>query len=1209
MGDVHQVVDETTGRRLALKRLRGVHGSTDIALRFRREFHTIAGLAHPGIVTVHDFGLDADGPYYTMELLEGSDLRELGECSTRDVCTMMRRVASALALLHAHRLLHRDLKPRNVRCDAAGDPKLIDFGVLATIGISGEIAGTPASIPPEALRGLPLDGRSDLFGLGALTYFMLTGRNAYPATKLDELERLWREEVPPPSAYREDVSPALDGLVMSLLSLEPRGRPADAAEVVARFEAVGELPPDPSLDVARGWLTSAALVGRDHELDRIRRALRGALDSRGGTVLLGGASGMGKTRLMRELELLAQIEGAIVARARARIDIHEPYAVVRQLAASLVASCRSDASAALPGLGAAVRVVPVLAGLASEPIPKPLPDPAEQRLREQEAVRAWFLRIAERRAVVLAIDDLQRCDEASAAVIAGLAHDAHRCCLLVCGSDRSDEPVVAPQAMRSTRAAADRIELTGLDPDETVELCRTLFGTTEGIERLADWMTRVGQGNPMHCTELARHLVERKVLTYDRGQWHVPERFDDLTLPSVLADAVQLRLSRLSPVARELAEHLSLANRRLDLGLCSSLLREREPTEVLDALRELVFEEVLLEGERGLEFRHDALAESVRRGIDEERTAGLHLRLAEALDARLSERPDVSDPDRHRIGWHYLRGGQAIKGATRLEQTGRELYDAHSFADSIRPLEAALEVWRTQPGTRLRCLDVRHLLTRAGVIADRSVILRHAQPAIEAYTEDAGLRWVARLEPIVGSKLAVLLAVGLASLVWLWRRSAHVSPVQAVTGLMATVNYAASVHSLAYDIPPIERLRERVQPFAGFSNRVPGGACLLIDNFRALAIGHFYAVVRNADRIVEIIDRDRLTPLLDIDRKLAKGAAQFMAASVLALDQDPAVERYLEELRTSNLRFFELSAYNIEAFQHRMRGDEARARALVARSNLLGVQLGNSWVFRSQITWISAIAFGLTGDVLGLDQTLRDLEAFREEGYAFEPWIAYTRAERLRLNGDPEGSILEARAGLQQLDEDELIVRQLLTAVLVDALGMAGRHEEVVEVATEMLDRSDDQPSILRTSALRLGCAVAVARAARGQVERARTDAGKLLGEADAMGSPMLGGLVHEALAAVARHAEDASAHRHHARRAAALFSGTGTSVLETRGRRLLAPTKAGEATGPWSTAGDVPSTRVFAEELSHPSDTSDADDTTVQHPADDSGEPLLHSD
>ena len=174
-------------------------------------------------------GSTRDGPYYTMELLEGATAREAlqaDEIAVTAVCLLLRDAASALALIHSRRLVHRDVSPRNLWCTPDGRGKLIDFGTLVAMGPQTRIAGTPPFVPPEAVYVQPLDARCDLYALGALAYFLLTKRNAYPAREIAELRERWQRRPQRPDALRPDVPRALSDLVMALLSLDARGRPA-----------------------------------------------------------------------------------------------------------------------------------------------------------------------------------------------------------------------------------------------------------------------------------------------------------------------------------------------------------------------------------------------------------------------------------------------------------------------------------------------------------------------------------------------------------------------------------------------------------------------------------------------------------------------------------------------------------------------------------------------------------------------------------------------------------------------------------------------------------------------------------------------------------------------------------------------------------------------------------------------------------------------
>lgn len=313
MGTVFVALDTATGNRIALKRLvRDV--PPRVAALFEREFCVLSSLKHPRIIEVYEYGMDAHGPFYTMELLEGSDLRDLSPLPPLAACRYLRDVASSLALLHARRLLHRDVSPRNVRTLPHGGCKLIDFGALTSFGTNEELVGTPPAIPPEALSGVPLDQRSDLFALGALAYFMLTGEHAYPARTLQALPDAWLARVALPSQYVAEIPSELDQLVMTLLNLDALARPSSAAEVIDRLNAIAGLPPDHDEQIARSYFTGTPLVERERELSRVQRRIQRAKAQNGGCLFVDGQPGVGKSRLLDEIALKAQLGGMTALR-------------------------------------------------------------------------------------------------------------------------------------------------------------------------------------------------------------------------------------------------------------------------------------------------------------------------------------------------------------------------------------------------------------------------------------------------------------------------------------------------------------------------------------------------------------------------------------------------------------------------------------------------------------------------------------------------------------------------------------------------------------------------------------------------------------------------------------------------------------------------------------------------------------------------------
>jgi hypothetical protein len=339
MAVVYQVFDSATQRKLALKQLiksRESKKSNDIADLFEHEFHVLSELAHPRVIEVYDFGVEEGRCYYTMELLDGGDLRELSPLPWNEVCSYLRDVCSALSLLHSRRQIHGDLTPRNIRRSRDGKAKLIDFGAMVPMGHCKFVIGTPPFAAPETLNSLALDARTDLYSVGATAFFALTGRNAYPARNFRELRYLWRNQPLPPSSFVEDIPKELDNLVMSLINLDNMARPGSAAEVIEKLSAIASLEVDESLFISKAYLSAPTLVGRDKDLLRIRKRMFKTLQGRGGTLMIEGASGVGCSRLLDACVLEGKLAGAAVLRADASDSHSGNWGAVRAIASQLL---------------------------------------------------------------------------------------------------------------------------------------------------------------------------------------------------------------------------------------------------------------------------------------------------------------------------------------------------------------------------------------------------------------------------------------------------------------------------------------------------------------------------------------------------------------------------------------------------------------------------------------------------------------------------------------------------------------------------------------------------------------------------------------------------------------------------------------------------------------------------------------------------------
>ncbi|MDC0742529.1 protein kinase domain-containing protein [Polyangium mundeleinium] len=256
MATVYRALDRHTGLRVALKRVRDE--DTEMARRFDHEVQSLAELRHPHVVRYVAHGsMATGGRWLAMEWLEGEDLAARltrGRLSIEDTIKLGARVARALEAAHHHEVIHRDIKPSNLLLigSSVEEVRLIDFGIAQTVRTSrrvtesGMTIGTPGYMAPEQARGETprVDGRADLFSLGAVLFECVTGRPAFEGTHVMALlARLLFEEVPRLRDLRPETPRALDELVASLLAKDPDGRPRDAGVVARALE---------SMDVDRG---------------------------------------------------------------------------------------------------------------------------------------------------------------------------------------------------------------------------------------------------------------------------------------------------------------------------------------------------------------------------------------------------------------------------------------------------------------------------------------------------------------------------------------------------------------------------------------------------------------------------------------------------------------------------------------------------------------------------------------------------------------------------------------------------------------------------------------------------------------------------------------------------------------------------------------------------------------------------------------------
>jgi eukaryotic-like serine/threonine-protein kinase len=275
MGEIYRARHAMLRRPTAVKLLLG-GGSEEQLRRFEKEVQLTAGLTHPNTISIYDYGRTPDGVfYYAMELLEGMTLEELvehhGPLPPGRAIHFLKQVCGALNEAHQSGLIHRDIKPANIfvcRRGAIADfIKVLDFGLVREVQREENlklsnlnvVVGTPLYMSPEAIvEPNGVDAATDIYALGAVAYFLLTGEPPFTGHTVVEVCMRHMHSIPPPPSERATVPPDLEALILGCLAKEKAGRPASVAVLAQRLDACADAHSWTQAQAEAWWSTRAS---------------------------------------------------------------------------------------------------------------------------------------------------------------------------------------------------------------------------------------------------------------------------------------------------------------------------------------------------------------------------------------------------------------------------------------------------------------------------------------------------------------------------------------------------------------------------------------------------------------------------------------------------------------------------------------------------------------------------------------------------------------------------------------------------------------------------------------------------------------------------------------------------------------------------------------------------------------------------------------
>jgi tetratricopeptide (TPR) repeat protein len=681
MGTVYRVRDRLSGQEVALKRVMlpveslefmSMSDHEDIRLALTDEFRTLASLRHPNIISVQSYGFDNERqPYFSMELLANvTDIVSFArEQSFEDRIELAIQLLHGLRYLHRRNILHRDLKPSNVLV-ADGNVKIVDFGLAATTEKASGLGGTLGYMAPEQLRGQNASVASDLYSFGLLLYEMLGTSHAYD-TSASPSKLIQEILLTVPEVAKLNVPDTIKKLLLNLLQKDPQARHQSAQHVITLLtQAVDKVIPLEPKAIRESYLQAASFIGRDDELKQLLNALEIAQTGNGSAWLIGGESGIGKSRLLDELRVHALVSGALVLTGQAVDTSARPYALWQAPLRRLLLNAEvSDLEAAV-----LKHIVPDIGSLIGREVGEA---PVLEDAAAQQRLRLVILNLFEQNNafIVLLLEDLQWATE-SLSLLAQLADAVDDMKLLIVGTYRDDERPQLPGEL----SAMQVIPLERLSETEIAALSLSMLGDAGQNPDVVELLERETEGNIFFLVEVVRALAEEAGSLDKVGIATLP----DSVFAGGIQNIIQRRLNRVPEDARPLLQCAAVSGRFLDVHVLARL----HNTPLEDWLTVVTNVAVLEQIDGQWRFAHDKLREALIQQLD----ADTH----KALSQQIANTIEVVYPDDDTKAYHLYQLWQTVGKQPKVQHyatiAGKQLVESGRLLEGLTVLQHALKL-------------------------------------------------------------------------------------------------------------------------------------------------------------------------------------------------------------------------------------------------------------------------------------------------------------------------------------------------------------------------------------------------------------------------------------------------------------------------------------------------------------------------------------
>lgn len=687
MGDVYLAYDPLLEREVAIKLVKKAIMDATSEERFRREIRLIAKMDHSSIVSIYDTGEYQGVLFIVMAFMPGKTLRVLLEeqsLTIKDIINIGIQVAEALEYSHSQQVIHRDIKPENIMITQEQNfrVRVMDFGLAIVfndtrITESGILIGTMSYLSPERIKGGDIDGRSDIYSLATVLYQCLVKTLPFSGEGYNLLYEIVYDKPRPLRFLDPNISEELEAIILQCLEKKPENRFQNARDLARALEQCRLTPQHtyqpPPLPICSPAITVQSqankFVGRVKEITELRQGLLTSSMGECKFFLIGGETGIGKSRLLSEFEHIAKEQGFSILHGRFMeqdkafayqgfCEVIQEYFRLKMTTNSFLITKFSDLIAELPSLfpffQENLKIEFPSSRLSSLTVNNMANLTASNKIQQFDdknhifdLLARIFARIAETSPIVILIEGLHNADVS----IDALQYIIRRLALtpiFIVGTYRTtevrkDHPIVKMLRSFEDDKHFSLITLQPLSLQEYSNLLETLTSNSSLDNKLINNLYQTTEGNPYFTKEIVCSLIDSKAFVSDPSGCLRP--LNDLilssrTIPITIQQTIEHRISQLPENLQESLSIISILGKTFNLRDLEILFGSEID---LDSMIEQLLEYSFIEQERRVNKEYFCFSSAIVRDVvykllPRKKKKLLHKKYAEKLEVLYSKR-------------------------------------------------------------------------------------------------------------------------------------------------------------------------------------------------------------------------------------------------------------------------------------------------------------------------------------------------------------------------------------------------------------------------------------------------------------------------------------------------------------------------------------------------------------------------------------------